>query len=207
MLKKLVLTLLLTFSLNLFAQEEKEEIFDIDSRQKEVFLNAETALKDQELNRAYAFFSLAQNFGSNKEIKDLSLKKSDSLKVILRTNLTKEITGNWKLITAESWAMREPSDSVVAKMITINPDQILFYELYPKTKKWSLIKTEKLVFTDKPNMSSDPLYISYSNKDVWSYYIDKTSGGLIAYFIGQEHNTGISEIICGNTKIEYFKLQ
>lgn len=135
------------------------------------------------------------------------LQKGDSLKV-LRTKLTNEILGNWKMVDDESWALREPSDSILGKMITIEPNQIVFYELYPKAKKWHLVKTEKLVFTDKSRFSFGPFYIVYSNKEVWNYYVDKDSGNLIAEYVGEEHEAGISEVICGGKpNIKYFKLQ
>lgn len=141
-----------------------------------------------------------------KETNDIFFQNTDSLKV-LRTKLTNEILGNWKMVNDESWALREPSDSIVGKMITIEPNQILFYELYPKAKKWNLIKIENLVFTDKSRFSFDPFYIVYSNKEVWNYYIDEVSGNLIAYYIGKEYEDGIAEMVCGNPKINYFRLQ
>jgi hypothetical protein len=35
-------------------------------------------------------------------------------------------------------------------MITINTDEILFYELYRNAKKWELAKTEKITFSENP---------------------------------------------------------
>ncbi|MBO9582712.1 MAG: hypothetical protein J7574_00990 [Flavobacterium sp.] len=134
-------------------------------------------------------------------------KKTDSLKIIKRQKHVREITGNWKMLTTESWALREPSDSVVGKMITIEPSQISFLELYPKVKKWSLVKTEKIIFSDKENLTSNPLLMVYSNKEVWQYFVDENSGNLIATYIGEENENGISELVCSNPQLKYFKLQ
>jgi hypothetical protein len=203
MIKKLFLVVLINFSFSLFAQQEK---LSAENHQKYSFEEAQKALKNQNFYRAYGLFTLAQ-MGADVALKDKSVKKTDSLKIILREKNIHEITGNWKMITTESWAMREPSDSVVGKMITIEPNQILFYELYPKAKKWNLVQTEKLIFSDKENMTSNPLFIAYSNKEVWSYYIDKISGNLISSYIGEENENGISELVCGNKQLKYFKLQ
>ncbi|MBS7256249.1 hypothetical protein [Flavobacterium branchiicola] len=204
MIKKLILLLLLSFSCALVAQEKG---LNIENHPKTLFDEGKIALKNNDLDHAFVLFSLAQDSNYDDEINDKSLKKTDSLKILLRTKLTNQIIGNWKMLHNESWAMREPSDSVVGKMITIESNQILFYELYPKAKKWNLIKTENLLFSEKPNMSFDPILIVFSNKDVWKYYIDEISGNLIAYYIGQEYETGISEMVCGNQKLQYFKLQ
>jgi len=199
MLKRLILALLLTFSVTLFAQEEKFNFFE----------EAQKAFKNNDLKRAHGLFSLAQKFDSKQENVSISFKKADSLKVVLRKNLIEAITGNWKMVTPESWALREPSDSIVGKMITIEKNEILFYELYPKAKKWNLVRTEHLVFSEKINMSTDPLLIVYANKDVWEYYVDEISGNLIAYYVGQENENEetISELVCGNPKVTYYKLQ
>ncbi|MBZ4037371.1 hypothetical protein K6T82_21605 [Flavobacterium sp. 17A] len=197
MLKRLILALLLTFSITVFAQEEKFNFFE----------EAQKAFKSNDLKRAHGLFSLAQKFDSKQENVNISFRKADSLKVVLRKNLIEAITGNWKMVTPESWALREPSDSIVGKMITIEKNEILFYELYPKAKKWNLVRTEHLVFSEKINMSTDPLLIVYSNREVWEYYVDEISGNLIAYYVGEENEETISELACGNPKVAYFKLQ
>ena len=205
MIQKQLLIMLFTLSCAIYAQGEK---LSPEQRQKHFFEEGQKALKERNFNRAYNFFSVAQNgYGPNKEIVSKSIKKTDSLKVIIRADQRQKISGNWKMLTTESWAMRDPSDSIVGKMIAIDPDQILFYELYDKAKKWNLTKTEKIIFSDKENLTSDPLLIVYSNKEVWHYYIEETSGSLIATYIGEENENGISELVCGNTQLKYFKLQ
>lgn len=204
MIKKLILSLLLTISCTLFAQEGES---NAQNCQFNFFEEAQKALEKKDLKRAYGLFYSAEKFDSNPKIVAKSLEKTDSLKVVLRKNLIADITGNWKMITPETWALREPSDTIVGKMITIEPNQILFYELYPKAKKWNLVKTEQIIFLEKENMDSDPLYIPYTNKEVWNYYVDDISGNLVAYYVGQEREDGVSEVVCGNQKIKYFKLQ
>lgn len=205
MIKKLFWVILFGFSFSLFAQQENLSAAD---KQKYFFEEGEKALKERNFNRAYSFFFGAQNGNTpDKEIVSKSIKKTDSLKVIIRAEQRQKIIGNWKLLTPDSWAMRDPSDSIVGKMITIDADQILFYELYDKAKKWNLAKTEKIIFSDKENLTSDPLLIVYSNKEVWRYYIDETSGSLSASYIGEENENGIAELLCVTTQLKYFKLQ
>lgn len=205
MIKKQLLIILLTLSSSIYSQEEK---LNLEKGQKYFFEEGQKALKEKNFYRAHGFFSLAQTgFCPDKEIITKSRKKTDSLKVIVRAEQKQEIIGNWKLLIPDSWAMRDPSDTIVGKMITIDSDQILFYELYDKAKKWNLAKTEKIIFSDKKSLTSDPLLIVYSNKQVWRYYIDETSGNLVAFYIGEEYEDGISELVCGNQKLQYFKLQ
>lgn len=205
MVKKQLLIILFTLSCTIYAQEER---LKPEQHQKHFFEEGLKALKEQNFYRAYGFFSLAQTgFSPDKEIVSKSIKKTDSLKIIVRAEQRQEIIGNWKMLTPDSWAMRDPSDSIVGRMITIDPDQILFYELYDKAKNWNLAKTEKIIFSDKESLTSDPLLIVYSNKEVWRYYIDEASGNLIAFYIGEENENGISELFCSNQKLQYFKLQ
>jgi hypothetical protein len=91
-------------------------------------------------------------------------------------------------------------------MITINPEQILFFELYRNSKKWELVKTEKITFSKNPESYSFTELL-YTNKEIWDYTIDENSGELKTYYVGDKTEEGFSEIVCGNTVFYYFKLQ
>lgn len=205
MLKKYISILTLIISSAIFAQGDNSFLED---QQKDFFEHANLALKNGETVRAISLFSMTKANGFKKEWNEFSSKKLDSLKPIARAAYTQQIAGTWRMFeTRANWAMRDITDSLVGKMITIEPTQILFFELYDKSRKWNLVKTEKLNFSEKDNSSFNPFLIVYSNKEVWSYYIDENFGNLVAYFIGEENENGMSEIICGTTKLEYYKLQ
>lgn len=91
-------------------------------------------------------------------------------------------------------------------MITINPNEMLFFELYKNSKEWKLVKKETLQFSEKPELYSFTELV-YSNKQIWDYGIDENSGELKAYYIGDKTEEGFSEMVCGNPVLYYFKLQ
>jgi hypothetical protein len=95
---------------------------------------------------------------------------------------------------------------VVAKMITITTNEILFYDLYRDSKKWDLVKTEKIDFSENPDSYSFTEFL-YSNKEVWEYTINKDSGELTAFYIGEKIEDKDTQLVCGNPMLYYFKLQ
>jgi hypothetical protein len=42
---------------------------------------------------------------------------------------------------------------------------------------------------------------------VWDYNIDSNTGELIATYIGEKIENNYTELVCGNQKLNYFKLQ
>lgn len=205
MTTRILLLLAFCQCFGLFAQENN---LSAKERQKYFFDNATTAMKNGELTRAIYLFSMSKRNTDDNKIIEVCTQKADSLKLIVRANLTNEIVGNWRMFeTRAEWAMREPTDSLVGKMITIEPTQILFYELFDKAKKWTLVKTEKLSFSDKSSMLEDPLIIVYQNKEAWSYWIDSKTGYLNTIHAGNEYQDGIGEIVCGNLEYKYYKLE
>ena len=92
-------------------------------------------------------------------------------------------------------------------MIKITADEIQFFELYRKSKKWELVKTEKIKFSENPE-SYNFTELLYDNNKVWDYSIDNESGELKAYYIGEKMENGYySEMVCGNPVLYYIKLQ
>jgi hypothetical protein len=139
------------------------------------------------------------------EIAQIASKKADSLKSIFRKNKVNSLTGNWKWISKEAnWVIRD--DGLVGKMITITTDEILFFELYRDSKKWELVKTEKIDFSENPDSYSFTEFL-YSNNEVWEYTINKDSGELIAFYIGEKIEDNYTQLVCGNPVFYYFKLQ
>jgi hypothetical protein len=91
-------------------------------------------------------------------------------------------------------------------MITINTDEMLFFELYRNSKKWKLVKTEKIKFSENPESYSFT-EVLYSNSQVWDYNINKDTGELTALYIGDKIEDNYTQLVCGNPVFYYFKLQ
>ncbi|CAM2813197.1 hypothetical protein [Flavobacterium frigoris] len=90
-------------------------------------------------------------------------------------------------------------------MITITPDEILFYELYRHSKRWELFKTEKIAFSENPDSYSFTEFL-YSNNEIWEYTINKDSGELTTFYIGEKIEDNYTQLVCGNPLFYYFKL-
>ncbi|OXA76642.1 hypothetical protein SAMN05444397_101128 [Flavobacterium aquidurense] len=134
-------------SLLLYIQSWSQNNNQIEDLQLKDFNRAKDFLKDSNLNGAMNSFYNANRFNPKKQIGALSLKKADSIKIILRKNLSNELVGNWKMIDdVPSWVMRE--NSIVGQMIKINTSEIQFFELIRNAKNWKLAKTEKILYSD-----------------------------------------------------------
>jgi hypothetical protein len=198
-MKKYLFTFLL-LSIHIWAQDNTRNGY-----QKENFESAKKTFENGNYLVAARLFSLVYTINPKSEIAQIAIKKADSIKSIFRKNKIDKLIGNWKWISKDgNWAIRE--DNLVGKMITINPNEILFFELYRNSKKWKLVKKEIVQFSEKPELYSFTELV-YSNKEIWDYSIDDNSGELKTYYIGEETEEGFSEMVCGNQVFYYFKLQ
>jgi hypothetical protein len=199
-MKNHVLILFLLISSSIRSQDA-----DRIQYQKDIFESAKEILKHGDDVLSIKRFLLTASIIPKSDIARIAIKKSDSIKAIIRNNKINELVGSWKWISQDgNWAIRD--DGLVGKMITINPTEILFFELYKKSKKWELIKKETIHFSEKSELYSFAELV-YSNKEIWDYTINKESGELKAFYIGEENELGFSEMICGNLEFRYFKLQ
>lgn len=180
--------------------------------QKDRFDLGMSFLKRGKNERAVQLFYLTHYLISNNEIGEIAFKKYDSLKPIIRENLKKNIIGNWKKIyKGPNWGIPD-ENGIVGEMITINENDILFFELYKNAKEWCLVKTEPIVFCKKAEQGNDIYDVTlteftFKNKEVWQFYIDENSGLLKTFLFGNESENGLSQIICGGISYEYFKLE
>lgn len=173
--------------------------------QKDNFESAKEILKYGDNVLSIRRFLLTASIVPKSEIAQIAIKKTDSIKLIIRNNKINQLIGNWKWIPQDAnWVIRD--DGLVGKMITINPTEILFFELYKKSKKWELVKKEILHFSEKPELYSFTELV-YSNKEIWDYTINKESGELNAFYIGEENEWGFSQWVCGQLEFHYFKLE
>lgn len=192
--------LLLLLTTAVWAQDDTRNEY-----QKRLFNDAQKTLESRDYVVAARLFTFVHNMDEKSKIAQIALKKADSLKSIFRKSKVDRLTGNWKWISKDAnWAIRD--DGLGAKMITISSDEILFFELYRNSKKWELVKTEKIKFSENPDSYSFTDFL-YSNSQVWDYTIDENTRELKAYYLGDKTEQGYSEMVCGILILHYFKLQ
>lgn len=185
---------------NIAAQEN-----DRSAYQTQLFLLAIKTSESGDYLEAIRTLAISNNINPKAEIAAFAVKKGDSLKGILRQNKINELIGKWKWIPQDSnWAIRE--DDLVGKMIHISTEEIQFFELFKKSKEWKLVQTEKIKFSENPESYSFTELL-YSTNEVWDYNIDSNTGQLIAFYIGEKIEDNYTELVCGNQKLKYFKLQ
>lgn len=194
-MSKVILIICLFISVSIWGQN-----------QDTIYNKATEYLKANEIQKAIIFYQFANDIHPRTELGLCALEKVDSLKPIVRKTVTDKLIGNWKMADSESnWIIRE--DNLVAKMVTIDSEEIKFLELYKNSKEWTLIKTEKLRFLDKAGIDLMYTEVVYSNKEIWDYTIDDYSGLLSISYTGEETDTGRTEMVCGITRTNYFRLQ
>jgi hypothetical protein len=199
-MKRYLLILLIIFAKKATAQDS-----DRSDYQRQLFELAISACKSGDYLEAIRTFSISNTINPKATIGEFAVKKADSLKSILRQNKINQLIGKWKWIPTDSnWALRD--DDLVGKMIHINTKEIHFFELYKNSKEWKLVQTEKKKFSE--NLESPSFTeLLYSNNEVWDYNVDPKSGQLITYYIGEKIEDNYTELVCGNQKLIYFKLQ
>ena len=199
-IKPYLLILLSIVYQNIAAQEN-----DRSAYQTQLFLLAIKTSESGDYLEAIRTLAISNNINPKAEIAAFAVKKGDSLKGILRQNKINELIGKWKWIPQDSnWAIRE--DDLVGKMIHISTEEIQFFELFKKSKEWKLVQTEKIKFSENPESYSFTELL-YSTNEVWDYNIDSNTGQLIAFYIGEKIEDNYTELVCGNQKLKYFKLQ
>lgn len=199
-MKSFVILLIIFLTHDILAQDVNRSDY-----QKQLFALAISTYENGDNLEAIRTFAISHNINPKAEIAAIAIQKADSLKSILRKNKINKLIGNWKWIPKDgNWALRD--DGLVGKMITINEDEILFFELYRTSKKWKLVKNEKVKFSENPDSYSFT-EILHSNNEVWDYNIDANTEELTAYYIGEKIEDNYTELVCGNQKLFYFKLQ
>ena len=167
MIKKILLLLIIIFSLKISAQEKMDSI--ILSEQKKYFEIGEKALKkSKSLKALNAFHSVSylkdiDSVPTNEyEIK--ARKKIDSLLPIFQKLEIKKLKGKWKLkqLTTEKYNY---------EFIEITDEEILFFDKNSNTP----IRIEKIEFApyDDTEMSLPLSQLKFKNNEIWDFNIRK----------------------------------
>ena len=129
--------------------------------------------------------------------------KLDSLKIIDRKRLLKNISGKWKFIDSKCYGCIKTADTVkIKKFVVINNSHITFYN--NKISKKSITRKEKINFTEKFYVFSTLTSLVFEDKYIWDFCTDKSKEYLRIVRSGEETNEGRSKYICG-VSYEFYK--
>lgn len=96
-MKNYILFLLLLLTAPISAQDNTRNEY-----QKKLFELGKNTVKNYEFPQAIKTFTTVYNINPKSETVQITLKKADSLKSILRKDKTNSLLGNWKWISKEA---------------------------------------------------------------------------------------------------------
>lgn len=167
--------------------------------------------KKADFKKAIDLFSVASKIKPDNEIGQESIKKVDSIKMILRESIMSKALGTWKMIGDKPiWAVSQTKSEVgkdFDEIVEITPNEISFYEKNKKNQVKKLIKTEKVVYYNKE--ASDSLYsdIILSDGTIWNCTINDASDQLHAINVGKTGEEGVEKIDSNNLERFYVKVK
>jgi hypothetical protein len=197
-MKKIILLIfLLVTSLN-YSQETKSS-----KNQKYAFDEANRYLKSNQPEKASEFFYYTNKMNPKSKLGQIALKKGDS---IIHQKIKSKIIGTWTLFESGSnWGFKDENKGPVKKILTITNDDFQFYEYDIETKVKKLVKTEKLAFEEYKDPNESSFDFVFSDKSLWAFYFDKERNILRQMNTGEQTAEGRTEIVCGNSELNYIK--
>ncbi|MFH6968627.1 hypothetical protein [Flavobacterium sp. FlaQc-28] len=201
-MKKLLLLVVLLISMKNAAQNDAKCKF-----QKNKYELALSYLKNSDYPNALDQFSIASKLKPENEIGQESLKRIDTLKEILRSDILEKAYGTWVMTGDKpSWTIEAQNsfkNKTVDELVEINQNEILFFEQDRKSKVKKLLKKENLVYYNKDK--SDALFsaIILSDGTIWSCSVDEKSKVLHVVNIGRQNENGFEKITDDNLE-KYF---
>ncbi|MNQ59845.1 hypothetical protein D3C85_741070 [compost metagenome] len=205
-MKKPLIFLVLLFSCTIIAQNDPKVAF-----QKTRYELAVSCYKKADFVKALDLFSIASKIKPENELGKESIKKVDSLKIMLRKSIMDKVIGTWKMNGDKPlWAVNAANDTnskTVEELVEINQKQILFYELDTKTKAKKLIKSEDLAYYNKDQ--SDALFsaIILSDGTIWNCSLNEDSDILHVINIAKQTENGVEKIKADNLERFYSKIK
>ncbi|PIF30824.1 hypothetical protein CLU81_1275 [Flavobacterium sp. 9] len=206
-MKKLYfLIVILLLSIPIFAQNNSKITF-----QKNRYELAVSYFKKADFKKAIDLYYIAARVIPENEIGIASLKKVDSLRVILRERLLDQALGTWKKVgNKPGWAVDQASinaGKTSDKLVEINKTQILYFEKNKKTQEKKLIKTEDLVYYNGEN-SEDASFsnVILSDGNIWHCSINDSSNEMHVINVAKKDENGTEEIKSDNQERFYIKV-
>lgn len=205
-MKKPLIFLVLLFSCKIIAQNDPKVAF-----QKTRYELAVSCYKKADFVKALDLFSIASKIKPENELGKESVKKIDSLKIMLRKNIMDKVIGTWKMNGDKPlWSVDAASNAsakTIEELVEINEKQILFYEIDTKTKVKKLIKNEDLKYYNKDE--SDALFsaIILSDGTIWNCSLNEAADVLHVINIAKQTENGVEKINADNLERFYSKVK
>lgn len=206
MKKSYFLIVILLLTIPVFAQNNSKITF-----QKNKYELAVSYFKKADFKKAIDLYYTASRIIPENEIGIASLKKVDSLRIILREKLLDQALGTWKTVGDKpSWASNQENinaGKASDKLIEINKTQILYFEKNKKTQEKKLIKTEDLVYYNGER-SEDASFsnVILSDGNVWHCSINDSSNEMHVINVAKKDENGTEEIKSNNEERFYIKV-
>ncbi|WP_397362022.1 hypothetical protein [Olleya sp. R77988] len=201
-MNRIVLLIFLSLSFNSWSQDLKKEKRQLDYYEKS---NKYLSESDLEKARLTLYFSYQANPES--ELGKTALKKSDSLKAVIRNELIQKIQGNWKWKnTGTNWGIEKTAEeNNIEKIVEIKGLQLSFYEIDKNEKK--LIQSEIIEFINEEKMIPSSTDILYSDNQIWRFDLKDDNQILKMVNSGENNTNGRTVIVCGNEELTFERIK
>ncbi|VXB53198.1 conserved hypothetical protein [Flavobacterium sp. 9AF] len=196
--KSFLLFIYLSSHLNLLSQESSEN--------KQQRWYKETIAEMNDSNRAKSMVKLFNVYNKDRqsELGKIALKKSDSLKILVRKEILDNIQGEWKLKKSGSnWGFTEIDEKkAIEKIVVIKENEILFFDQEKVSGIRKLIKKEIIRYYDNEELFPSFIGFVFSDRLIWSFQ-SRDSNLLHTMHLGEETQNGRTYISCGNSELIY----
>ncbi|WP_029272832.1 tetratricopeptide repeat protein [Flavobacterium sp. KJJ] len=204
-MKKPLILIILLLCFKSFAQNDPKIAF-----QKSRYDLALSCYKKADFKKALDLFSVASRIKPENEVGRESIKKVDSLKIILRKNILDKAIGTWKMAGDKPvWSSTATDNSTkeIDEFVEITQNQISFYEVDKETKTKKLLHSEALVYYNKD--ASDAVFsdVILSDGTIWSCLLSEDSNTLHVINIAKKDETGVQKITSDNLEHFYTRVK
>lgn len=176
------------FTISTFSQEVKNDSIQLEWYNHAIFCSD---FKDN--TSAYSSFKKAYDVDKSNDLGLLAYKKIDSLNRILKTNLLKDISGKWEIVSSGSnW---ETSKDKIG-LITIK-DSYINFKFYDESYSIQNSKLD-LIVDDFLNYSYSEFI--FDTNSIWKFSLKNDK--LYITEMGERTAFGRSDMVCGNFSME-----
>ena len=201
-MKNYILIFILGFYMTSWSQETSED--------KQQRWYKETIAEMNDFNKTQTMVRLFNVYNKDRqsELGKIALKKSDSLKIVVRKEILDNIQGEWKLKKSGSnWGFTEVDEKkAIDRIVVINENEILFFDQEKDAGIRKLIKKESIRYYDKEELFPSFIGFVFSDKLIWVFQ-SRDSNLLYTTHIGEETENGRSYISCGNETLIYERIE
>ena len=204
-MRKILFIVILLISFKTVAQNDPKIAF-----QKSRYELALSYYKKEDFKKAIDLFGIAAKIKLENEIGKESIKKVDTLKLILRKNILENALGTWKMSGDKPiWASattKKEQEKDFDELIEISQKEILFYEKNIKTQIKKLTRTENLVYYNKDRYDSLYSEIILSDGTIWECMINEKLNVLHVINVAKKNEDDVEQIKSDNLERFYEKV-